>query len=263
LSILKTLEQFDLSKLRPWSAEYFDLFLQASRHCWAERAQYFGDPDFVRIPVQQLLSEKAAIKRAEAIRAQTPPPVLADNYPGPKHTCNVLAIDNNHNLASITATHGDDFGSRVVIDGLGLVLGHGLSRFNWNAPNPNYPAPGKRVYHNMCPVIIHRDGKPFATLGLPGGQMIVSVTAQLVFSILDFHATADQAVYAPRVHVTGDEPVLLSPSASASVAEALTGMGYRVKRDRVGGHANVALIHPQSDVLSAASDAGLDSSTVL
>jgi gamma-glutamyltranspeptidase/glutathione hydrolase len=263
LSILKTLEQFDLSKLTPWSAEYFDLFLQASRHSWAERAQYFGDPDFVRIPVQQLLSEEAAIRRAEAIRAHKAPPALADNHPGPQHTCNVIAIDGNRNVASITATHGDDFGSRVVIDGLGLVLGHGLSRFNWNSPNPNYPAPGKRVYHNMCPVIIYRDGKPYATLGLPGGQMIVSVTAQLVLSLIDFHATPEQAVKAPRVHVTGSEPVLLSQSAPAGIADALTGKGYIVKTGRVGGYSNVAIIDPATGALSAATDAGPEGSAIL
>jgi gamma-glutamyltranspeptidase/glutathione hydrolase len=263
LSILKTLEQFDLKKLAPWSAEYFDLFLQASRHTWAERAQYFGDPDFVNIPVQGLLSEDAAVRRAEAIRARKAPPALADNHPGPQHTCNVISIDGDHNVASITATHGDDFGSRVVIDGLGLVLGHGLSRFNWNPPNPNYPAPGKRVYHNMCPVIIYRDGRPFATLGLPGGQMIVSVTAQLVVSLLDFHATPEQAVKAPRVHVTGNEPVLLSQLAPNGIAEALTSKGYTVRTGRVGGFANAAIIDPESGALSAATDAGPDGAATL
>jgi gamma-glutamyltranspeptidase/glutathione hydrolase len=105
LSALKTLEQFDLTKLEPWGAEYFDLFLQISRLCWAERAQYFGDPDFVRIPIDQLLSEEAAIKRADTIRRNATPIPLDNDHPGPKHTCNVIAIDRNKNVASITATH--------------------------------------------------------------------------------------------------------------------------------------------------------------
>jgi gamma-glutamyltranspeptidase/glutathione hydrolase len=263
LSILKTLEQFDLSKLEPWGTEYFDLFLQASRLCWAEREQYFGDPDFVHIPVELLLSEETAVKRADAIRRKAVPAPLADTHPGPKHTCNVITIDGKHNVASITATHGDDFGSRVVIEGLGLTLGHGLSRFNWDLPSPNYPAPGKRVYHNMCPVIVYRDGRPYATLGLPGGQMIVSVTAQLVLSVIDFHADPAKAVNAPRVHVTGQEPVLVSDNTPDAVLDGLKSKGNEVRTGRVGGHANVAVIDQQTGRLAAATDAGLESAIVL
>jgi gamma-glutamyltranspeptidase/glutathione hydrolase len=260
LSVLKTLEQFDLSKYKPWSAEYFDLFLQAFRHSWAERVQFFGDPDFVRIPIKDLLSEHAAVKRADAIRKGEPPAVLANLFPGPQHTCNVTAIDTNQNTASITATHGDSFGSRVAIEGLGLMLGHGMSRFDWKSPNPNFPAPGKRVYHNMCPVVIFRDGKPFASLGLPGGQMIVSVTAQLVIDVLDFHATPAQAVNAPRVHATAQEPVLVSEFTAPEVIAALKAKGNEIKLGTVGGHANVAIIDPHTGILSAATDAGKESS---
>jgi gamma-glutamyltranspeptidase/glutathione hydrolase len=263
LTILKTLEQFDLSKVKPWSAEFFDLFLRASRLAWAERAQYFGDPDFIDVPIQQLLSEESAVKRADAIRRQAAPSIVSDLHPGPKHTCNVTAVDHNHNVASITATHGDDFGSRVVIEGLGLTLGHGMSRFNWEGPNPNFPAPGKRMYHNMCPVIIHRDGKPYATVGLPGGQMIVSVTAQLVFSLLDFHATPEQAVNAPRVHVTGKEPVLVSEKTPDDVVKALAAKGNETKSGRVGGYANAAVIDPHTGGLTAATDAGPQSTIVV
>jgi gamma-glutamyltranspeptidase/glutathione hydrolase len=261
LSVLKTLEQFDLSKYKPWSTEYFDLFSQAFRHCWAERVQYFGDPDFVRIPVRELLTEQAAGRRAEAIRKGKQPPTLANLFPGPLHTCNVTAIDGNQNVASITATHGDSFGSRVAIEGLGLMLGHGMSRFDWKSPTPNFPAPGKRMYHNMCPVIIFRDGKPYASLGLPGGQMIVSVTTQLVIDVLDFKATPAQAVSAPRVHVTGQEPVLLSTSTPLDVVEGLKAKGNTIKLGQVGGHANVAMIDPHSGALSAATDAGTESSS--
>jgi len=261
LSVLKTLEQFDLSKYKPWSAEYFDLFLQAFRHSWAERVQFFGDPDFVRVPIKDLLSEKSAVKRAEAIRSGQSPAVFANLFPGPQHTCNVTAIDGKQNVASITATHGDSFGSRVAIEGLGLMLGHGMSRFDWNGPNPNFPAPGKRVYHNMCPVIIFREGKPYASLGLPGGQMIVSVTAQLVIDVLDFHATPSQAVHAPRVHVTGEEPVLASDFTPPDVIAALKAKGNAIRLGTVGGNANVAVIDPHTGALSAATDAGMESSS--
>jgi gamma-glutamyltranspeptidase/glutathione hydrolase len=114
----------------------------------------------------------------------------------------------------------------------------------------------------MCPVIVYRDGEPYATLGLPGGQMIVSVTAQLVVSVLDFQATPEQAVNAPRVHVTGQEPVLASETTPTDVVQTLKREGNEVTTQRVGGYANVAILDPQKGV-RAATDAGRESAIVL
>jgi gamma-glutamyltranspeptidase/glutathione hydrolase len=231
--------------------------------CWAERDNTSEIPTSSAYRSTNYYPKRQQSSAPTQFAARLHPLPWPDNHPGPKHTCNIIAVDRNNNVASITATHGDDFGSRVVIEGLGLTLGHGLSRFNWDAASPNYPAPGKRVYHNMCPVIIYRDGKPYATLGLPGGQMIVSVTTQLVVSVLDFHASPSQAVNAPRVHVTGQEPVLTSETTPAPVIEALKSKGNKVTTGRVGGHANVAVIDPRTRLLAAATDAGQESAIVL
>jgi gamma-glutamyltranspeptidase len=93
--------------------------------------------------------------------------------------------------------------------------------------------------------------------------MIVSVTTQLVVSVLDFHASPSQAVNAPRVHVTGKEPVLLSENTPATVIEGLKSKGNKVTTGRVGGHANVAVIDLRSGGLAAATDAGQESAVVL
>ncbi len=113
-SILKTLEQFDLAALDPWGPEYFHLFAQASKLCWQERFQWLGDPDFVTFPTEELLSATRATERAEIIRNQKISPVAA-GAPEPQHTVNVVVIDHHQNIVSITATHGGDFGSRVVV----------------------------------------------------------------------------------------------------------------------------------------------------
>jgi gamma-glutamyltranspeptidase / glutathione hydrolase len=264
LGILKTLEDFEIGKLERWGAPYFELYCEASKLCWEERRRHLGDPDFVKPPVEELLSRKAAAARAECIRrgpwARPRQPATLQGT----HTANIVAVDKHRNLVSLSATQGDTWGSRVAVTGLGLVLGHGMSRFTWPAEDPrspNAPAPGKRMQHNMAPVVIVRpEGgkpKPVGAAGLPGGTKIVTVTGQLVISVLDFKATPGDAVRAPRVHTEGDEPLLLSGAVPEDVAAELELMGHQVKRRQaVGGLANVAMVSADGSRITAAAGLG-------
>lgn len=241
LSILKTLEQFDIAAMQPWSAEYFHTFAEAAKLCWAERFGEFGDPDNASFSAERFLSGAAAAARAKRIHenkvgAITPPPA------GGTHTGNILAIDRQGNAVAMTATHGNGFGSRVVIEGLGLLLGQGMSRFTLKPGSPNYPAPGKRMQHNMSPMVLLRDGRPAYLVGMPGGRAIVTVTTQLVVDIIDFKSSADDAVYAPRLHTEGEEPLTVSPKTPEAVVSGLAALGHQVKRAPIAGPANVAII---------------------
>src|SRR6185436_5802901 len=138
------------------------------------------------------------------------------------HTSNVSVLDRAGNVVSLTATQGFQFGSRVVIDGLGLVVGHGMSRFDFSpADHPNRPAPGKRMHHNMSPTIALKDGKPFAAVGLPGGTKIITVTAQLLINLIDFHCSAQQTVLAPRIHAEAENDVSVSGSLAPAIGREL------------------------------------------
>jgi gamma-glutamyltranspeptidase/glutathione hydrolase len=179
---------------------------------------------------------------------------------------NVSVIDADRNVVSLTATQGWQFGSRVVIEGLGLVMGHGMSRFDFVPEHPNRPAAGKRMHHNMSPTIILKRGKPFAAIGLPGGPKIITVTAQLAIDLIDFKLDAAQTVAAPRVHTEGGEPLALSAWAPAPVFAALEAMGHTVTRgqriggapNEVAGNANAVVVQPDGS-LCAASGAGIES----
>jgi gamma-glutamyltranspeptidase/glutathione hydrolase len=265
LSILKTLEDFEIGKLDRWGAPYFELYCEASKLCWEERRRHLGDPEFVKPPVEEMLSRKAAAARAQRIRrgpwAQKPVQPAASQG---THTANVVAIDRQRNLVSLTATQGDTWGSRVAVPGLGLVLGHGMSRFTWphqDPRSPNAPAPGKRMQHNMAPVVMLRSeggkAKPVGAAGMPGGTKIVTVTGQLVIGVLDFKATPGEAVRGPRVHTEGDEPLLLSGAVPEEVAAELALMGHAVKRRQpVGGLANVAMVSGDGQRIDAAAGLG-------
>jgi gamma-glutamyltranspeptidase/glutathione hydrolase len=260
LSILKTLENFDLPHYERWDGPYFDLFAEAAKLCWQDRVRWLGDPDFVKVPTEELLSENAAGERARRIRSgDTTPPAGLPAPPAGEHTVNVVAADVQGNCCSLTLTHGEGFGSHVAIAGTGLFLGHGMSRFDYASQHPNSPEPGKRMHHNMSPLLIFKDDKPLAVVGMPGGTKIVTVTAQLAISLLDFKATPIEAAKAPRVHIESAEPVLTATNVPEAVAGELELMNHRVKRGQgLGGPANIAWIDPTDQTITAACGAGPD-----
>lgn len=259
LSILKTLEQFDLPHFERWGARYDDLFLEAAKLCWQDRVRWLGDPEVVKVPMREMLSAEAAVERVRRIRAgDTAPPAGLPGPPAGEHTVNVVSADAAGNVVSVTLTHGESFGSHVAIEGLGLLLGHGMSRFDYVAGHPNAPAPGKRMHHNMSPLLIFKEGKPRAGVGMPGGTKIVTVTAQLVVSLLDFGATPAETVSAPRIHVESAEPVQTGGTVPETVAGELELMGHSVKRvPALGGPAGVAWIG-EGGTITAACSAGTE-----
>ncbi len=261
LQILQTLKHFQLADMKPWGAPYFDLLAQATRLCWQERAMALGDPNFIEIPLNQLLSEQRAMDRALRIQrrdAGTPLPAPPDR----PCTANVSIIDSQRNAVSITATQGVYFGSQMVIPGLGLVMNHGMSRFDYPPPanHPNLPLPGKRMQHNMAPTMVLKDSQPRFVVGLPGGTRIISVTAQLAIDLIDFGASAQQTVRAPRINAQNDQPIIVSSAVSDGVMDELRALGNDVVRGQiegppmeVGGMANALAFDPKTGKLEAAS----------
>ena len=126
--------------------------LEALRIAWADRARTYGDPDHVKVPVDEFISRAHAGAMAEkvsvALKTQQPVPLNVD----PSHaggTTNLPAADRHGNLIAITLTHGGAFGAKVVVPELGVVLGHGMSRFDPRPGRPNSPGPRKRPINNM------------------------------------------------------------------------------------------------------------------
>jgi len=270
LQILQTLNHFDLSKMKPWSADYFDLVAQATRLCWQERPMILGDPDFVDVPIDEMLSEGRAGERATRIKHRDKP---IRTFPPANHPCtaNVSIIDSHGNAVSVTATQGVYFGSQTVIPGLALIMNHGMSRFDYAPDNhPNLPAPGKRMQHNMVPTIILKDGTPRFAIGLPGGIRIISVTAQLAIDLIDFHATAKEAVRAPRIDAQVDQHIVVSSNVTDDLMNQLRAIGHAVTRGQiegpryeVGGFANAATFDPESGKFDAACQSSDDAALVL
>jgi gamma-glutamyltranspeptidase/glutathione hydrolase len=182
------------------------VWLEALRIAWGDRLRFFGDPRHVDVPAKRFISAQYAQESAKkiqlAIDQKRPVPVSTDGHMA-GGTVHLSAVDGQGMMAAVTLTHGDSFGAQVTVDGLGLILGHGMSRFDPAPGRPNSIAPGKRPLDNMSPTIVLRDGKPILAIGAAGGRRIPNgVFGVLLNLIADGHSLED-AVTAPRLHTEG------------------------------------------------------------
>lgn len=227
--------------------------LECLRVAWRDRLELFGDPEASDVPIERLLSDDYAAEAASsvsaAVRSRTPLDIstVSREQDG---TIHLSAADPEGNMATITFTHGGSLGSRVVVPELGLILGHGVSRFDPRPGHPNSPGPGKRPLHNMCPTILVKDGKPWLACGGRGARRIPNATFDVVVGALQGKSMAD-AVAAPRMHTEGNLDLVLEESFSDDEVEALEAMGYEVRTGR-SATISAAEIAPETGHMSVA-----------
>jgi gamma-glutamyltranspeptidase/glutathione hydrolase len=205
--------------------------IEAARLAWRDRLTLLGDPDFGKIPVDRLLSADYARESAAQITAaiKDGKPLAHAVAPRPQSgTISLSAADKLGNFVALTLTHGDAFGARVTVEGLGLTLGHGMSRFDTNPAHPNAPGPGKRPLHNMVPTIVTRDGAPILAIGGRGGRKIPNALLEVLTRYVVLGEPLGTAIAAPRMHTEGSTAVSFEKSWPAGEADALTKLGYKV-----------------------------------
>jgi gamma-glutamyltranspeptidase/glutathione hydrolase len=132
-------------------------------------------------------------------------------------------------LVALTLTHGEAFGAQVTVEGLGLILGHGMSRFDPHPDHPNAPGPGKRPLHNMCPTIVVKNDRPLAALGATGGRRIPNTLVDVLCQLVGRRRPLAAAAAAPRMHTEGTHQVQLARQWPQAVREHLQRVGYDVK----------------------------------
>lgn len=231
--------QAELNQLDWTAREKFLGRVEAMRLVWRDRLRLMGDPDQVSNPTKKLLSkdacQEAAREIASAIKTGKPlkPSAKTTTQTG---TINLSAVDGKGNLAALTLTHGGSFGAQVSASSLGLVMSHGLSRFNIEPGHPNSVAPGKRPLHNMCPTIILKDGKNHAALGGRGGRKIPNAVFEVIFQMVMGGKGLKEAVASPRIHTEGNLDVELEAGFGAEKLGWIKNFGLK------GSHAASATI---------------------
>jgi gamma-glutamyltranspeptidase / glutathione hydrolase len=206
--------------------------VEAMRLAWRDRLTLLGDPEFVKVPQAKLLSEDYARESAAKILAAVKAgKFLAHDVTPQDHggTLNFSAVDKQGNFAALTLTHGNSFGARVTVDGLGLTLGHGMSRFDPHPGHPNAPGPRKKPLHNMVPTLVTREGRPVIAVGGRGGRKIPNAMLEFLIQSVAQGQSLEASMNAPRAHTEGSPLVEFEKAWAAADLPALAKLGYKVK----------------------------------
>ncbi len=228
--------------------------LEALRIAWHDRLTLLGDPEQVAVPVERLLSEKYAQRSAARVRAAIAakkPVETGSDGRGAGGTVHLTAVDAAGLMVALTLTHGEFLGAQVTIPGLGLILGHGMSRFDPRPGRANSVGPGKKPLHNMCPTVVTRQGRPILALGAVGGRRIPNTLFDVLLARIGEGRSLTDAVAAPRLHTEGDRRVAMERSWPARDIKLLQDCGYTV-RNGGGAVLNAIEREPASGKLKSA-----------
>jgi gamma-glutamyltranspeptidase/glutathione hydrolase len=231
LQAMLLLKELKWAEREALSVDAAMLQVEALRYAWQDRLELLGDTKQAEASLAKLLDaatiRSTAGKIAAAVAAGKPLPVRVTSRPD-QGTINLSAVDKNGNLAALTLTHGGAFGAGVTVPGLGLTLGHGMSRFDPHPGHPNAPGPHKRPLNNMCPTIVCKNGKPLFAIGGRGGRKIPNAVAEVLLQIVARGKSLADAVTAPRMHTEGMLAVQFEKAWPAEQAEELKKRGYVV-----------------------------------
>jgi gamma-glutamyltranspeptidase/glutathione hydrolase len=271
LQMLNILEAYDVRSMGFGSAEYLHLFVEAKKLAFEDRAKYYADPEFAKIPLKTLVSKDYAAKR----RALINPAKAALEYPVDKalehgDTIYMTVADAAGNMVSLIQSNYRGMGSGMTPDGCGFIFQDRGELFSMKDGHANVYAPGKRPFHTIIPAFITRDGKPWLSFGVMGGSMQPQGHVQIVVNLIDFGMNLQEAGDVPRArHEGSSEPtdevmrdggeVILETGFSAETVKALQARGHKVTVDNDGGFGGYqAILRNDKGVYFGASESRKD-----
>ena len=260
LQILNSLERFDIHRMGWNSSAAVHAFAASCQRAFADRAAWLGDPDFVHVPVGELVSKGYSAARLadfDSVRASPSVRITSGDPSGADHqTTHFCVADRFGNVVSVTFTLNGLFGCKAVVDGAGFFLNNemddfavkpgALNMFSLVGGVRNEIEPRKRMLSSMTPTIVVKDDRPFLLLGGRGGSRIPTSVAQIIANVIDFGMTVQEAVDAPRVHHQWIPDTLLyeKRGLESDVVRNLGSMGYVLQVVEVTAQAHALMVDP-------------------
>ena len=277
LQVLGMIEPYPLGDWGFHSVKAVHLIAEAEKRAFADRAEYSGDPDFVKIPVKGLLNRQylsARLDNFNKSRASLSSDIFAGSPAGyeSEETTHYTVVDKDGNAVSATTTLNGWFGNSIVVDGAGFLLNNEMDDFSVKPGIPNMSGligneansiePGKRMLSSMTPTIVEKDGKLFLTAGSPGSSTIPTSVLQVISNVIDYGMSISQAVDTGRFHHQWLPDCIYfennggSAMLSVSVIDSLKEMGHDMRERSAIGRVNAILILPDGRIAAAADKRG-------
>src|SRR5574343_922971 len=253
--MLRVLEGLDVRGMGFGTVQGTHVLAEVMKMAFADRLAVTADPDFVPVPVEQLLSPSYANQRRAQLDLTQARGWSAGEGLGHRESANtthVTVADREGFVVSATQTINSLFGARYMVPGTGVIPNNYLYVLDPRPGLANSLAPGKRVTSSMAPLIVLKDGQPRFALGLPGGLRIFPSALQAVINLIDYGMDLQQALEAPRVWTQG-HALELEPRLHDVLAGALAARGHDVQRvPNVGGGINAVRFDDDGSLEGAA-----------
>jgi len=276
LQILNLLEPHDLKAWGPSHPEYLHRLIEAKKLAFADRARFYADPQMADVPVQQLISKEYALRQGSRIQANRAADDVPPGDPRLQHgdTIYLTVVDKDRNCCSLIQSLYFGFGSQLVPGDVGFALQNRGTLFAMDEHHPNRLEPGKRPFHTIIPAFVTRQGKPWFSFGVMGGDMQPQGHVQILVNLIDFGMNVQAAGDAARIqHIGSATPtgeaakgsgtVLVESGISDGTIAALRAKGHEVLRAKgsFGGYQGILLDLDQG-VLQGASESRKDGQAV-
>ena len=275
LQLLNTCDIYKLSEYKFHSSQAIHLMAEAERRSFADRAEFLGDPDFVKIPVKQLLDPEYLTDRMKSFNPEKAS-LSSEIGHGPpegyvsEETTHYSVVDSWGNAVSTTTTLNDGFGNSIVVSGAGFLLNNQMDDFSSKPGSPNMYGliggeansilPGKRMLSSMTPTIIEKEGELFMVVGSPGGSTIATSVFQVIVNAIDFGMSMQEAVNAGRFHHQWlpDYIAYEKNYFDSTLVQSLEKMGHVMISWSAIGRVNAIMILPDGTISSGADPRGLN-----
>ena len=272
IEMLNILEGYELNKFEAASSDRYHLMAEAMRRAFADRAEYMGDTDFVKVPIAGLIDKAYAAQLRSSInteRASNSAEVSAGRPAGyeSEETTHFTVVDAEGNAVSNTYTLNNSYGSAAMAKGTGILLNNEMDDFAAKPGTPNLygliqgernaVAPKKRPLSAMTPtIVLRKDGSLWFTVGSPGGPTIINTVLCIITNVIDYEMNIQQAIDAPRIHHQWlpDELVGEPYGLSGDTIRALTTRGHTLAKKRYLGDAEGIMIEEKTGVRLGATD---------
>ncbi len=276
LQLLSISEDKKLHTFPFHSSESMHLIVESERRVYADRAEYLGDPDFFKVPQNQLLDKnylRARMKNFDPTKATPSKNIKAGDLAAQsEQTTHISIVDAQDNATSITTTLNDNYGCRTVVAGAGFILNNEMDDFSVKPGVPNlYGAiggeanaiqPMKHPLSSMTPTIVAKDGKLFMVVGTPGGTTIITSVFQVITNVIDYKMSMFNAVQSPRFHSQWMPDVVMFEKKGlvGDVKANLEKKGHKIMERSSIGLVDAILMKPDG-TLEGAADARSDDDT--